>query len=321
MTLDLTFNGRVRVPVVAAPMFLVSCPKLALACCANGIIGSFPSHSTRTPEVFEEWLQEMESGIQALKDQGIKPAPFAVNLVVNPTNPRFKGDLELCRKYKVEIVLTSKGAPDDVFTEIHSWGGIAFHDVGTKRHAEKALAAGADAIIAVCTGAGGHTGQQNPFALVNEIRQLTDKPIILAGAISTGRDVLTAQTMGADMAYMGTRFIPSPESLANDEHADMIVASGATDTYETSALDGFPVNFLTASLVNSGVTLEELKKMPQQGEKIGTEVGRKKYKGIYMAGQGCGMTNAREPAAKICIQLREEYDTAKALVRSTIVNR
>lgn len=310
MSLDLTFNGRVRVPVIAAPMFLVSSPELALACCSQGVIGSFPAHGTRTRDAFEEWLQQMESGIQTMKDQGLNPAPFAVNLVVNPTNPRFMGDLELCRKYKVEIVLTSKGAPNDVFKEIHSWGGIAFHDVGTKRHAVKALEAGANAIIAVCTGAGGHTGQQNPFALVNEIRELTDKPIILAGGMSTGRDVLTAQTMGADMAYMGTRFIPSPESLASDSYAEMLVASGATDIFETSALDGFPVSFLTPSLTNCGLSLDELKMIPP-GQKIDAEAAKQKYKGIFLAGQGCGMIKDRVPAANVCAQLREEYETAK----------
>lgn len=310
MTLDLTFNGRVRAPVIAAPMFLVSCPELALACCSQGIIGSFPAHGTRTPEALEEWLQQMQSGIQAMKDEGLNPAPFAVNLVVNPTNPRFLGDLELCRKYKVEIILTSKGAPNDVFKEIHSWGGIAFHDVGTKRHAVKALEAGADAIIAVCTGAGGHTGQQNPFALVNEIRELTDKPIILAGGMSTGRDVLTAQTMGANMAYMGTRFIASPESLASDSYADMLVEAGATDIFETSALDGFPVSFLTPSLVNCGLSLDELKMIPP-GQKVDAKAAQQKYKGIFLAGQGCGMTKSRESAAKISAQLVEEYAAAK----------
>lgn len=313
MTLDLTFEGRVRVPVIAAPMFLVSTPELALACCSRGVIGSFPAHGTRTPEAFEEWLQQMESGMQKMKDDGLNPAPFAVNLVVNPTNPRFKDDLELCRKYKVEIILTSKGAPNDVFKEIHSWGGIAFHDVATKRHAEKALEAGADAIIAVCTGAGGHTGRQNPFALVNEIREMTDKPIILSGAMSTGRDVLAAQAMGADMAYLGTRFIASPETLASENYWQMLIDCGATDVFETSALDGFPVSFLTPSLTNAGLSLEELKMTPPD-QKIDAAAAKQKYKGIWLAGQGCGMVKAREPAADICVQLAEEYEAAKASV-------
>ncbi|MEL7047112.1 MAG: nitronate monooxygenase, partial [Pseudomonadota bacterium] len=179
--IDLTFGGRLRLPLIVAPMFLVSSPALAIAACGRGAIGSFPSHSTRTREDFQKWLEITEQGLDELRDKGLKPAPFAVNLVVNKTNPRFEGDLELCIQKRVEIVLTSKGAPTDVFDRIHSYGGIAFHDVATRRHAEKALAAGADGIVAVCNGAGGHTGQQNPFGLVNEIRQITDKPIVLAG--------------------------------------------------------------------------------------------------------------------------------------------
>ena len=317
MTLDLTFNGRVRVPAIAAPMFLVSSPELALACCLQGVIGSFPAHGTRTREDFEAWLQQMEAGIQKMKDEGLNPAPYAVNLVVNPTNPRYQGDLDLCRKYKVEVILTSKGAPNDVFTEIHSWGGVAFHDIATKRHAEKALEAGADAVIAVCTGAGGHTGRQNPFALVNEVREMTDKPIILSGAVSTGRDILAAQAMGADMAYMGTRFIASPESLASENYRQMLIECGATDVFETSALDGFPVSFLTPSLTNAGLSLEELKLTPP-GQKIGAEAVKQKYKGIWLAGQGCGMIKARESASDICAQLIEEYEAAKQTVLKII---
>ncbi len=310
MTLDLTFGGRVRTPVIAAPMFLVSSPEMALACCSQGIIGSFPAHSTRTREALEEWLIQMEEGIQKMKDDGLNPAPYAVNLVVNPTNPRYEGDLELCRKYQVEIVLTSKGAPDNVFKEIHSWGGVAFHDVATKRHAEKALDAGADAVIAVCTGAGGHTGRQNPFALVNEIRSITDKPIILAGALSTGKDVLAAQAMGTNMAYMGTRFIASPESLASDAYREMLVECGAMEIFETSALDGFPVSLLSPSLTNAGLSLDEMKMM-LPGQKVGAEAVKQKYKGIWLAGQGCGMTHESKPAAEVCKQLTQEYQQAK----------
>ncbi|BFM16933.1 nitronate monooxygenase family protein [Maricurvus nonylphenolicus] len=318
MTIDLTFGGRVRLPLITAPMFLVSTPELALAACSAGVIGSFPAHGTRTRDDFERWLQQMESGIQVMRDKGLNPAPYAVNLVVHPSNKRYPGDLALCEKYKVELILTSKGAPNDAFDRIHQYGGLAFHDVATKRHAEKALKAGADGIIAVCTGAGGHTGQQNPFALVHEIRQLTDKPIILAGALGTGQDILAAQVMGADMAYMGTRFIACKESLAADDYCEMLLQSQATDVFETSALDGFPASFLIPSLRNTGLDIEQLKRM-LPGDKINADTVKKRYAGIWASGQGCSKVTTRESAVTVCEQLTCEYQTAKQRVMTALV--
>ena len=308
--MDLTFQGRVKVPVIAAPMFLVSCPMLALATCAQGVVGSFPAHSTRTVDVFEEWLVEMEEGIAKLREAGGNPAPFAVNLVVNPTNPRFEGDLELCIKHKVELVLTSKGAPNEVFKHIHRYGGLAFHDVAFKRHAEKALAAGADGIIAVCGGAGGHTGQVNPFALVNEIREITNKPIILAGGLSTGHDVAVAQAMGANMAYMGTRFLAAEEVLAPEAYRDMVVDCEAKDIYYTTALDGFPINIMVPSLEHSTVSFEQLKSMTAS-EKLDSHQMKDRFKNIWSAGHGVGMVKSKEAAGDICIKLRGEYEQAR----------
>ena len=185
MTVDLTFGGRMRIPLIVAPMFLVSSPEMALAACSRGIMGSFPAHSTRTRDVFGDWLVQMSEGTTAMRERGLEPAPYAVNLVVHRTNERYEGDLQLCIDHKVSVILTSKGAPEDVFKTIHDYGGIAFHDIASRRHAEKALEAGADGLIAVCGGAGGHCGTVNPFALVNEVRQITDKPIILSGCLST----------------------------------------------------------------------------------------------------------------------------------------
>jgi nitronate monooxygenase len=205
---------RLAMPVIAAPMFLVSNPALTLACCSEGLMGSFPAHGTRSREEFQAWLDEMIEGIRKLEDAGKTPAPWAVNLVVHPSNPRYPGDLELVEKYKVPVVLTSKGAPGDAIKRIHGWGAVALHDIANRRHAEKALEAGVDGVIAVAGGAGGHTGTINPFALMNEVRQLGDHfAIVLAGGLTTGRDVLAAETMGADLGYIGTRFIATREGM------------------------------------------------------------------------------------------------------------
>ena len=300
MSIDLTFGGRMRIPMIVAPMFLVSSPELALAACSRGVIGSFPAHSTRTREKFAEWLVQMDEGMARMEAEGVNPAPYAVNLVVHPTNERCQGDLALCIEHKVRIVLTSKGAPTDVFEKIHAYGGIAFHDVASARHAEKALDAGADGIIAVCSGAGGHTGQVNPFALVNEIRQLTDKPIILSGAMSTGRDVVAARAMGADMAYLGTRFIACPESLAPEAYRDEVIECTAKDVLYTTALDGFPANFLVPSLLKAGLNLDDLADI-RPGEVIDAHAAKARYKDIWSSGHGVGMVTEKTRRRKSVI--------------------
>ncbi|MCG8442313.1 MAG: nitronate monooxygenase [Caulobacterales bacterium] len=307
MALDLTFGGRLRIPAIAAPMFLVSCPKMALAACACGVMGSFPAHSTRTRDMFAAWIDEMARGIADMD----RPAPWAVNLVVHPTNERAEGDLELCVRHRVPVVLTSKGAPDDVFARIHDYGGVAFHDVASARHAEKAAAAGADALIAVCQGAGGHTGTVNPFALLNEIGEVTDTPIILAGAITTGRDILAAQAMGADLAYVGTRFIAARESLADDRFRQMLIASSAKDITFSAALDGAPANWLTQSLIECGVDLDALAATPP-GEVLPTGKVKERYSKVLSAGHGVAGVSRVESAAEICGALIAEYEAAKA---------
>jgi nitronate monooxygenase len=197
-------------------MFLVSTPALVVAACREGLLGSFPAHGTRGREVFEQWLIEIDASRRRFVDLGERPAPFAVNLVVHATNARYQGDLELCVKHRVPVVLSSKSAPGEVVARVHDYGGLVFHDIASQRHAEKALEAGVDGLIAVCGGAGGHTGTINPFALLNEVRGLFDGPVVLAGGMTTGRDVLAAQAMGADFAYLGTRFIATTECRASD---------------------------------------------------------------------------------------------------------
>ena len=312
MTIPFDFADRLKMPLIVAPMFLVSNPVMTIAACRAGVIGSYPAHATRTREVFAEWLVETESALQAAEDAGEQPAPYAVNLVVHSSNARLEGDLELVLKHKVPIVLTSKGAPDDVFKQIHDYGGITFHDVASARHAEKAVEAGADALIAVAGGAGGHCGTINPFALVGEIKQVTDKPIILAGGLTCGQDVLAAEAMGASMTYMGTRFIATEESLAPDAYSAALIEGKATDIFFSAALDGAPANWYAPSLVNAGIDLDEL--ATTRPGKIVTSDGQSKqrYKGIWSAGHGIGATQDVVPVKDLCEQLINEYTQARS---------
>ena len=308
------FAPRLKVPLIVAPMFLVSSPKLAIAACRSGAIGSYPAHSTRSHEVFTEWLDETERGLAEARAAGEDPAPFAVNLVVHATNKRMRGDLRLCIEHRVPIILTSKGVPRDVFDQIHDYGGLAFHDVASQRHAEKALQAGADALIAVCGGAGGHTGTINPFALVNEIREITDKPIILAGGMTHGKDILAAEAMGASMVYMGTRFIATEESLAPEAYRQALIENSAKDVFFTAALDGAPANFLAPSLRAAGIDLDELA-VTRPGEVIAAEKTRARYKAIFSAGHGVGATKSVVSTSTLCGQIIEEYQSAKRAMR------
>lgn len=307
MTFDPTFEGRVKLPLIVAPMFLVSNPALTLAAISEGVIGSFPAHATRSREIFKEWLDEMEAGIERLDN----PAPYGVNLVVHPTNERMPGDMDLCEQYKVPIVLTSKGAPKDAFSRIHDWGGVAFHDVASARHAEKAVAAGADALIAVSGGAGGHCGTINPFALVNEIREVTDKPIILSGGLSTGQDIFAAEAMGATYAYMGTRFIACEETLADERYAQTLIDCTSKDIFFSAALDGAPANWVTPTLLEAGVDLNELA-TTIPGEVRASGKVSERYSKVLSAGHGVAMVKTRERAADLCGQLKSEYQAARA---------
>ena len=312
MSLDFTFEGRMRIPLIIAPMFLISNPKMALAACSRGVMGSFPAHCTRTREVFAGWLDEMEQGLKELDN----PAPWAVNLVVHPTNERYEGDLELCAIHKVPVILTSKGAPKDAFARIHDYGGVAFHDVASARHAEKASEAGADALIAVTQGAGGHTGTINPFALLNEIRDVTDKPIILSGCLGTGADLVSAQAMGASLSYMGTRFLAADEGGADQAYRDLLVEATAKDVFFTAALDGAPANWMTKSLIEQGIDLEELA-TTIPGKVLASGKVKERYSKVRSCGQGVSAVKKIETTAEICDQLIAEYD----LARQSVIDR
>lgn len=317
MALPFAFAKQMRIPLIVAPMFLVSCPALAIAACRRGLVGSYPAHATRTREIFSDWLKETEDGLAEAQANGEATAPFAVNLVVHHTNKRMEGDLALCVEHEVPIVLTSKGAPRDAFDAIHEYGGLAFHDVPSARHAEKALDAGADALIAVCGGAGGHCGTLNPFALVNEIRAITDAPIILAGGMSSGRDVFAAEALGCQAAYMGTRFIATDESLAPPAYHEALIEHSAKDIFYSAALDGAPANWIGPSLEAAGIDLDVLA-TTRPGEILPADETKGRYKAIWSAGHGIGATRASQPTADLCDQIIAEYDAAAGAMRAVL---
>lgn len=292
-------------------MFLISGPQLVIECCKNGIVGTFPALNQRSSEGFESWLIEIKNALSEFeKETGKKPAPFGVNLIVHQTNPRLEADLKLCIKHKVPLVITSLGAVSQVVDAIHSYGGLVFHDIIKKRHAEKASEAGVDGLILVAAGAGGHAGTINPMTLVSEIKQFYTKTIILSGCISTGRDVASALQMGADLAYMGTRFINTEESKATPEYRKMIIDAGASDVVYTASISGVHANFLGASLKAAGITEEDLKKDTKIdfGKELDTEA--KAWKTIWSAGQGVATIHNTLSVSSLVSNLKSEFKKA-----------
>ena len=305
------FIKELSLPIVAAPMFLISGPQLVIECCKNGIVGTFPALNQRTSEGFEEWLIEINSSLKEFEEQtGKKAAPFGVNLIVHSTNPRLEADVNLCIKYKVPLIITSLGAVSEVVDAIHSYGGLVFHDIIKKRHAEKAAEAGVDGLILVAAGAGGHAGTINPMPLVAEIKKFFHKTILLSGCISTGRDIASALQMGADLAYMGTRFINTNESKATPEYRQMIIDAGASDVVYTAAISGVHANFLGASLKAAGITEEDLKKDRKIdfGKELDTEA--KAWKTIWSAGQGSALIKDSLPVTELVSNLKSEFKQA-----------
>ncbi len=305
------FIKKLSLPVVAAPMFLISGPKLVVECCKNGIVGTFPALNQRTSEGFEEWLIQIKAELKQFEEEtGKKAAPFGVNLIVHPTNPRLEADIKLCVKHKVPLIITSLGAVSQVVDAIHSYGGLVFHDIIKKRHAEKAAEAGVDGLILVSAGAGGHGGTINPMSLVAEIKKFYTKTILLSGCISTGRDIASALQMGADLAYMGTRFINTEESKATEEYRKMIMNAGADDVIYTAAISGVPANFLAESLRAAGISEEDLKKDRKIdfGKELDTEA--KAWKTIWSAGQGVTTVNNVLPVSQLVTDLKSEFKTS-----------
>ena len=306
-----SFINELSLPAMAAPMFLISGPKLVVECCKSGIVGTFPALNQRTSEGFEEWLIEIKTELQKFEEEtGRKAAPFGVNLIVHPTNPRLEADIKLCVKHQVPIIITSLGAVSMVVDAIHSYDGLVFHDIIKKRHAEKAQEAGVDGLILVAAGAGGHAGTINPMTLVAEIKKFFHKTILLSGCISTGRDIASAMQMGADLAYMGTRFINTDEAKAPEEYKKMIIEAGASDVTYTAAISGVHANFLGASLKAAGITEEDLKKDKKIdfGKELDTEA--KAWKTIWSAGQGSAMIEDSVPVSDLVATLKSEFKSA-----------
>jgi len=304
-----------RVPVIGAPMFLVSGPELVIEQCKAGIIGSFPALNARPQELLESWLTQIERALETHRRENPQAivGPYAVNLIVNPANKRLQQDADLCVAHKVPIVITSLSAPTDIAKRVHEYGGLVFHDVIKVRHAEKALEAGVDGLILVCAGAGGHAGRLNPFALVNEIRAFFDGPLVLAGAITNGAGVLAAQAMGCDAAYMGTRFIATRESLAVEGYKTMLVDSDAEDIAYTPFFSGVAGSYLKPSIRAAGLDPDDLP--VQTGEKLkytSRDERPKTWKDIWGAGQGVGNIEAVLPAAALVERIAREYEAARA---------
>lgn len=296
-----------KLPIIAAPMFLVSGPELVIECCKNGVIGTFPALNERSSEGFERWLVTIKKALETHeKETGEKPAPFGVNLIVHPTNTRLQQDVELCVKHKVPLVITSLGAISLLVEAIHSYGGLVFHDIVKKRHAEKAAEAGVDGLILVSAGAGGHAGTLNPMALIKDVKKVFDKTIVVAGAISTGEDVAAVLQMGADMAYMGTRFITTTESRAQAEYKDMIVKTTADKIVHTAAVSGIPANFMQASLDAAGIKPEDYKKEAKLDPGLDMNSEAKAWKTIWSAGHGVSAIDDIPSTATLIKRLKSE---------------
>ena len=307
---------RLRIPVIGAPMFIISNPKLAIAQCTAGIVGSFPALNARPAELLDEWLHEITEALAAWdRDHPDRPAaPFAVNQIVHRSNDRLEHDMAVCAKWQVPIIISSLGARVELNEAVHSWGGITLHDVIDDRFARKAVEKGADGVIAVAAGAGGHAGRWSPFALIQEIRLWFDGPLILSGAIANGGSVLAAEAAGADLAYVGSPFIAATEANAPDAYKQAIVEGGAADIVYTDLFTGVHGNYLRSSIVNSGLDPDNLAGIDPTVMKFGSEgsAKAKAWRDIWGSGQGIGVIDRVRPAADYVDLLADQYASAKA---------
>ncbi len=305
------------VPVVGSPLFIISNPKLVIAQCTAGIVGSFPSLNARPISQLDEWLAEITETLEDWnKTNPDRPAaPYAVNQIVHKSNDRLMQDLELCVKYKAPVVITSLGAVPEVYDAIHSYGGIVLHDVINNRHANSAIRKGADGLIAVAAGAGGHAGTTSPFALIQEIREWFDGPLLLAGAIANGGAVLAARAMGADLAYIGTPFIATEEARAVEDYKQMIADSNSNDIVYSSLFTGVHGNYLKPSIERAGMNPDNLPEADVSTMDFGQSADKPKaWKEIWGAGQGIGAVKKVVPAAELVQRLQREYEQAKSSI-------
>ena len=320
MPLPTVLQDNLALPVIGAPMFIVSQPQLVLAQCMAGIVGSFPALNARPKELLDEWLGMMTSEIAAARraNPGRRIAPFAVNQIVHHSNDRLDHDVALCVRHQVPMIITSLRAPGDVVKEVHGYGGIVFHDVINVRHALKAVEAGVDGLILVAAGAGGHAGMLSPFALVSEVRRFWDGPIALSGSISTGAQIFAAQAMGADLAYMGTRFIPTPEANAVEGYKQMILDSTAADVVYTPYFTGVHGNYLRPSITAQGLDPDNLPPRDKTSMSFGSD-RTKAWRDIWGVGQGIGAIDEIFPVADVVARLGREYRAARqALCASSL---
>jgi nitronate monooxygenase len=318
MPLPASFRDRLTLPVIGSPLFIASTPDLVIAQCKAGIIGAFPALNARPAPVLEEWLVRIRRELEAhaAAHPGARVAPYAVNQIAHASNDRLQRDMEVCLRHDVPLIITSLKPPREIVEAAHSYGGLVFHDVISVRHARKAVEQGVDGIIVVCAGAGGHAGTGSPFALVREIREFFDGTLVLAGAMSSGADVLAAQAIGADMAYIGTRFLATTEANALPEYKQMLVESGSDDVVYTSLFTGVKGNYLRGSVLAAGLDPDQLPEADKSKMNFGSggNMEKKAWRDIWSGGQGVGNIHDIAPAGEIVARMVREYAAARARV-------
>jgi len=305
--------SRLRIPVIGAPLFIIAQPELVIAQCKAGIVGSFPALNARPAELLDSWLTHIKTELAQFQEENpsIHVAPYAVNQIVHQSNDRLMQDMQVCVKHEVPIIITSLRPPGEVVAAVHSYGGLVFHDVISVRHAQKAIEMGVDGLILVCAGAGGHAGQMSPFALVTEVRQFWDGPIILSGAMSRGEHVFAALALGADMAYMGTRFIATKEAIASNEYKQGLVDSSAADIVNSSLFTGVNGNYLRSSIVAAGLDPDNLPEADKNKMNF-ANTSAKAWKDIWGAGQSVAGIDSIESVQTVVDRLVLEFAAVKA---------
>ncbi|WP_026436051.1 nitronate monooxygenase family protein [Acidovorax sp. JHL-9] len=303
-------------PVIASPLFIISNPKLVIEQCKAGVVGAMPALNARPAELLDEWLAEITEALAAYNQaHPDKPAaPFAINQIVHKSNDRLEHDMQVCAKYKVPIIITSLGAREDVNQAVHAWGGIVLHDIINNKFAHKAIEKGADGLIAVAAGAGGHAGVKSPFALIQEIRQWFDGPVALSGSIASGGAVLAAQAMGADFGYIGSAFIATHEARASDAYKQAIVEGSSDDIVYSNLFTGVHGNYLAPSIRAAGMDPDNLPESDPSKMNFGGDA-KKAWKDIWGCGQGIGAINAVTSTAQLVAKLRDEYEAARARLK------
>jgi nitronate monooxygenase len=311
MPVPAAFSGRLALPVIGSPMFIASTPELVIAQCKAGIIGSFPALNARPPELLTQWLTRIETELaeHSKANPGKPVAPYAVNQIAHVSNDRLQHDMEVCVEHKVPLIITSLRPPREIVEAAHSYGGLVFHDVINVRHARKAAEQGVDGIIVVCAGAGGHAGLGSPFALVREIRRFFGGTLVLSGAMSSGADVFAALSLGADMAYIGTRFLATPEANVDDGYRQMIVDSSSDDVVYTSLFTGVKGNYLKHSVAAAGMDPDNLPEADKSKMNFGSggNMKQKAWRDIWSGGQGVGNIHDILPAGEVVARMAKEY--------------